>query len=145
MNFNARQYTIDAGWDFTSVQMTAQHGVSDEDQRIIREMVGAEADEAIEALHAFCLLEQVKCEIIRGPVDSPKDAVRGSTGLRAAGVRFGYALLRGGRRGRPMSREEALAKLSPLQGGERLLCEAEVMAGVGGGEATADTILVWPA
>ena len=53
--FDARQYTIDQGWDFESIELTAQNGVSAEDVSNIEEIFGEDvADEAEVALFAYC-------------------------------------------------------------------------------------------
>lgn len=53
--FNAGQYAIDQGWDYESIELTAQNGVSVEDRANIEEILGEDAvDEAEAALLTYC-------------------------------------------------------------------------------------------
>jgi hypothetical protein len=91
-------------------------------------------------------LVQARASINRGPVDSGKDFVANSALLREAGQPYTYTSI--SRRER-YTRDEALevlgTQMTAASAGQ-LLCQAEVLAGIGGGEATAghDTILVTP-
>ena len=58
--FDAHQYTIDQGWDYESIELTAQNGVASEDRENIEEVFGKDAsDDAVDALYAYCV-ERVK-------------------------------------------------------------------------------------
>jgi len=64
MKFDPHQYAIDAGWDRESIEKTAELGVADRDEEIIREIAAEQglsgdeledaAVEATSALLRFC-------------------------------------------------------------------------------------------